>query len=207
VLLVLAVGIAVEEAPNLTLNWDFARQRPVYAAHADAITAHVAGAMLALLVGPLQFLPQLRKKRSLAVHHWLGRAYLLGVLVGSAAGFYLAWFSYGGLPAHLGFASLAGWWFVTGLVAYRRIRARALEAHRRWMVRNYAMTFTAVTLRLWLLLLLFVFDRPFDEAYVAVAWICWVWNLPVAEGLIARLPAARRPAARPAAVTPRAAVA
>jgi uncharacterized membrane protein len=210
VMFALAAGVLVREYPSLTLNWDFQQQRLVYAAHAVGITTHIAGSIIALIVGPLQFVPQLRKKRYLAIHRWLGRTYLIGVLFGSTAGFYMAWLSHGGLPTHLAFASLAVWWFATGLMAYRHIRARQIEAHRRWMIRNYATTFAAVTLRLWLLLLLFPLNMPFTEAYITVSWICWVWNIAVAEWLISRLPGAQRisdrPAARPATVRPQAAV-
>jgi uncharacterized membrane protein len=197
--LVLLVAVFVWwHAPKyFTLNPDayFAPQRLVYVAHSGAILTHIAASMVALVVGPLQFLSRLRKKRALAVHRWLGRAYLLGVLVGSSTGFYMAWLSYGGLPAYLSFATLAVWWLATGLLAYRHIRAGAIEAHRRWMLRNYALTFAAVTLRLWLVLLIFPLGVPYEEAFVTVSWICWVWNLAAAEWLIQRTqPGRPRPA-------------
>jgi uncharacterized membrane protein len=154
--------------------------------------------MLALIVGPLQSLAWVRT-RHLTVHRWLGRIYVFSVVVGSIAGFYMAWLSYGGLPTHVAFASLAVWWCTTALVAYRHVVARRVEAHRRWMIRSYAMTFAAVTLRLWLLLLIFPLQVAFDEAYATVAWICWVWNIPVAEWLVRRRAGVQQRAARPAA--------
>ncbi len=39
-------------------------------------------------------------------------------------------------------------WLYTGAQAYLSIRRRDVVAHRRWMIRNYALTFAAVTLRL-----------------------------------------------------------
>ncbi len=51
------------------------------------------------------------------------------------------------------------------------------------MVRNYAVTFSAVTLRLWLLLLI-VFNSEVEAAYVTVAWLSWVPNLLIAELII-----------------------
>jgi uncharacterized membrane protein len=209
IMVVLVAVFVVRESRYFTLDPAvyFAPQRLVYVAHTGAIITHIAASMVALVVGPLQFLARLRKKRALAVHRWLGRAYLLGVLVGSGTGFYMAWLSYGGLPAHLSFATLATWWFVTGLVAYRHIRAGRIEAHRRWMLRNYALTFAAVTLRLWLVLLIFPLGVPYEEAFVTVSWICWVWNLAAAEWLIhrRRTPPAGRGAVRPPAPRPAAA--
>jgi uncharacterized membrane protein len=204
VMSLLVLAFVVRHAPYFTLDPDvyFRPQRAVYIAHTAAIITHIGASMVALVVGPLQLLPQLRKKRRLAAHRWLGRAYMLGILLGSTTGFYMAWLSYGGLAAHLSFASLAVWWLATGLMAYRQILAGQIEAHRRWMIRNYAMTFAAVTLRLWLVLLIFPLGVPYEEAFVAVAWICWVWNIPVAEWLIRGQSAAQRRVERMATATP-----
>jgi uncharacterized membrane protein len=188
-------------APYFTLNpqYYFEQQRAVYELHTLGIIGHIVGAMMALVLGAVQLLPQIRRPRYLHIHRWVGRLYLGGVLIGSLCGFYMAWLSFGGMTTHLGFATLAGWWFVTGLVAYRQIRRGDVRAHRRWMIRNYAMTFAAVTLRLWLVLLI-ILEVPFAEAYQAVAWIAWVWNIPVAEWIIRRVETPRLPAVRSAPV-------
>ena len=147
--------------------------------HSFAISLHIVGSILALALGPFQFLPRLRR-RNLNVHRWIGRLYLVGVLAGGSSGLYLAAFSYGGWITHLGFGSLAVLWLATGLLAYRAIRARRIEVHRHWVTRNFALTFAGVMLRLWMPVLL-VGGMPFDVAYQGVAWLCWVPNLVVAE--------------------------
>jgi hypothetical protein len=91
---------------------------------------------------------------------------------------------------------LAVIWLASGLMAYRRIRHKAIQSHRQWMIRNYSLTFAAVTLRLWLV----VFDSlgvEFIDAYVAVAWLSWVPNLMVAEGIVSWI----RPGQRRIAIT------
>ncbi len=75
--------------------------------------------------------------------------------------------------------------------AYAAIRARDIELHRRWMVRNFALTFAAVTLRLWLPASV-VSGIPFEAAYPVIAWLCWVPNLLAAE-LLLRPAGMRRP--------------
>jgi len=80
----------------------------------------------------------------------------------------------------LGFACLALGWLYTGLRAYLAIRAHDIVSHRRWMVRNFALTFGAVTLRLWLPASM-AFGIAFELAYPVIAWLCWVPNLLVAE--------------------------
>jgi hypothetical protein len=61
------------------------------------------------------------------------------------------------------------------------------------MVRNYALTFAAVTLRLWLILFQ-VTEVEFIEAYISVAWLSWVPNLMIAEVIVNRIRPNRRSA-------------
>lgn len=153
--------------------------REKFAAHLPIFLLHVLGGTVALLLGPWQFWTRLRDER-LSLHRWLGRVYLSAILVGGAAGLYMAAIAFGGLPTQLGFGGLAVLWLATGVLAYRRVRQGDYEAHREWMIRNYALTFAAVTLRLWLPLLMLL-GFSFVTAYTAVAWLSWVPNLIAVE--------------------------
>jgi uncharacterized membrane protein len=146
---------------------------------------HIAGGMGALLAGPWQFSEKLRARR-LSLHRWLGRFYLLEVGLGSVAGFAMALVSMEGLATHLGFGILAMLWFFTGLQAYRMVRRGNIKAHREWMIRNFALTLAAVTLRNYLPLMLFGLHWSFRATYITVSWLCWVPNLLVAEWMISR---------------------
>ncbi len=146
---------------------------------------HIAGGMGALLAGPWQFSRKLRS-RALNFHRWLGRFYLLEVAFGSIVGLVMATVSEEGLPTHLGFGALAVLWFFTGLQAYRAIRRGNVETHRQWMIRNFALTLAAVTLRNWMPLMLFAMHWPFRTTYIIVSWLCWVPNLLIAEWLVRR---------------------
>ena len=127
-------------------------------------------------LGPLQFSSRLRSRR-LALHRWIGRLYLgAGVLIGGGAGFYMALHAFGGLAARLGFACLAVAWLYTGLRAYLAIRARNIPLHRAWMVRNFALTFAAVTLRIYVPASM-AGAVAFEAAYPYIAWACWIPNL------------------------------
>jgi hypothetical protein len=102
------------------------------------------------------------------------------VLIGGTSGLVLATTAQGGLPARAGFATLGILWLWTTSMGYVRIRSGYIEAHRRWMIRSYALTFAAVALRIYLPLSAAV-GISFGEAYPAIAWLCWVPNLIVAE--------------------------
>jgi uncharacterized membrane protein len=156
-----------------------------FARYLTLLRLHIAGGMGALLAGPWQFSRWLRA-RALNFHRWLGRFYLLEVALGSAAGFAMSVVSRGGLPTHLGFGILAVLWFSTGLQAYRMIRQGKIEQHRRWMIRNFALTLAAVTLRIYMPLMLAVLHWPVAPSFVAVSWLCWVPNVFVAERMLRR---------------------
>ncbi len=155
---------------------------PLYAAF------HVVGSGVALLIGGFQFLPRLRARR-LQLHRWLGRTYLVSVLIGGVGGIVMSAQADGGVAGQLGFFLLGVVWLVSGWQAYAAVRRGDIQAHRIWMIRNFALTFAAVTLRIYLGLSQAVFGLSFEEFYPAVAWLCWVPNLVVAEWLIIAAPA------------------
>src|SRR4051794_6030634 len=95
VLLLMAMYPVLLSSGYLTLkpeDINFSEQKVVYMAHHALLMVHIVAAMLAILIGPFQFLPKLRKGRLLKVHRWLGRAYLLSVLFGGIGGLYMAQF-------------------------------------------------------------------------------------------------------------------
>ena len=144
-----------------------------------AIYTHVFLSALALSLGPFQFMTGLRTKRP-ALHRWSGRVYVIAVLIGGLSGLFVAFNAFGGLVARVGFSCLAIGWLFTGARAYLAIRAGDIATHRAWMVRNFALTFAAVTLRFWLPGLVVV-GFPMAVAYPIIGWLCWVPNLVVAE--------------------------
>lgn len=143
------------------------------------IIIHAASAATALLLGPVQFLPAVRRRWP-RVHRWTGRTYVVGCLVGGASALVLAAGVSSGVIAGAGFGTLgAVWMYVTGQ-GWRTARARRWPEHRRWMIRSFAMTFAAVTLRIYMPLA-GVLGFDLMRAYPAIAWLCWVPNAILAE--------------------------
>lgn len=169
------------------------------AAYADApvffqvaLYAHIATATLALVLGPAQFSRRLRRRRPRA-HRAVGRTYLLAIAGGAVTGLAILPVNSAGLVGVFGFGALAVLWLVTAWRALDAVRRRDLAGHQAWMVRNYALTFAAVTLRLWLGLLMGAQlalgadpDAAFANAYHAVPFLAWLPNLVVAERLVRR---------------------
>jgi hypothetical protein len=149
-----------------------------------ALVAHLVGGLTALVLGPWQLNSRLRA-RAIGRHRWMGRGYVLAVLIGGLGALGLAPHSMGGLVTHVGFGLLAVLWLTATFMAYVRIRAGDRARHRVWMIRSYALTLAAVMLRIYLPLSQ-VAGIPFADAYQVVAWLCWVPNLVVAEWLVLR---------------------
>jgi len=151
-----------------------------FLAHSPGIYTHAFASIVALVLGPYQFSSRLRQTRT-HLHRWLGRTYLaVGVLVGGLSGLYMSQYAFGGPVAQSGFAVLALFWLYSGLRAYLAIRRGAVAEHRKWMVRNFALTFAAVMLRLYLPVSMAA-GIEFAIAYPVIAWLCWVPNVLFAE--------------------------
>ena len=114
-----------------------------FAAMRLLLVPHALAGILAICIGPLQFSTRLRQ-RYLKLHRTLGRVYVYAVFVGAPLAIIIAW------PSALFVGTLvqASAWFVTTLAALLTARNRQLQAHRQWMIRSYAVTFTFVSLRL-----------------------------------------------------------
>jgi hypothetical protein len=140
----------------------------------------------------------------LGTHRTLGRVYLLaGVLPSALATIPVAVWS-GRLLTQIGLTTAAVLWLITGGLAYRAARRRDFTGHRAWMMRNYALTFLAVTSRILVPVLLLV-QIPFGGADAGSIGerapsmipigqtLGWIINLIVVEGLIRRAAAHRTP--------------
>jgi uncharacterized membrane protein len=148
------------------------------------LTVHAGFAATALILGPFQFLAGVRARRP-RVHRWIGRTYAVCCLAAGVAGLVLAFGARTGPISTAGFGLLAVTWLITTSLAWRAALARQFVEHRRWMIRSYALTFAAVTLRLYLPIA-FVAPWGYDDTYRAISFLCWVPNLAFAEWWLRR---------------------
>lgn len=150
------------------------------------LSIHVATSVATLVIGPFTLSTKFRD-RNINRHRRLGKVYMLGILLGGVSGLYLAFHATGGMVGKLGFGFLSIFWLVTAYQALIRIKARKIDDHQKWMIRNYSLTFAAVTLRIWLPLFAVLFGlEHFERSYSIIAWLAWVPNLFIAELYIQR---------------------
>ncbi|MFD0350951.1 DUF2306 domain-containing protein [Kitasatospora aburaviensis] len=147
----LAAATALLSSRYFTLDQDtfLDGQQAVYTAHLAPLLLHIGAGVLALLLGPWQFLPGWRARHP-GAHRWTGRAYLVSAALTGVGGLLLAPRALVPPVAPVGFAVLGGLTLAASAAAHRTARARRFDRHRRWAIRSYALILTAVTLRIWL---------------------------------------------------------
>ncbi len=103
-----------------------------------AVAAHVLLAIVIMVGGPLQLIPQIRA-RFPAFHHWTGRIYVATAVTSSIAGLYLIWTRplFGPLVNNVG-TSLGGVLVIIfAAIALRHAIARDIPTHQRWALRLF----------------------------------------------------------------------
>ncbi|RCV47915.1 DUF2306 domain-containing protein, partial [Marinitenerispora sediminis] len=168
--------------------------RPLYY---PMLVAHIFLGTVALLTACLQVWPWLRRRHP-AVHRWSGRVYVFGgVLPAGVAVLFVAPFGALGPTQQAANTLLAVLWLLTTAAGYRAARQRRFAAHREWMVRSFALSFSIVANRLWMVVCMAVFTPEaltggspdpavFAQALGVSAWLSWVVNLLVAEWWLQR---------------------
>ncbi|HEX8533465.1 MAG TPA: DUF2306 domain-containing protein [Allosphingosinicella sp.] len=184
-IMLLTVQISVESALRYITGSHPAPEPIVANAFAKPfLVLHVIGAMAAFVVGPLQFMPAIRRRLP-AFHRATGRVHVLGCALGAPSGFILALGTSAGPIAGAPFALSALLWSV---FTWRGLRAAVegrLNEHREWMLRGYAVLTGAITLRLMLPAAL-MSGYEFYPAYRVISWLNWTINLAGVEYWIRR---------------------
>jgi hypothetical protein len=104
-------------------------------------------------------------------------------------GLVLAPHSLAGPVGTVGFGLLAVLWVAFAATAFRAIRLRDIATHQRWMIWTFALTYTAVTLRLRLFVLMAIQTHlvgvdpqsAFERAHLVVPFLAWIPSVLVAE--------------------------
>ncbi|MED3966036.1 DUF2306 domain-containing protein [Niallia taxi] len=142
---------------------------------------HAFTSLITLAIGPFLLSSKIRIKNK-ERHKRIGKVYYLCLLFGGFTGLYLAFEATGGIISTLGFGFLSIFWLVTAGIALVKIKKGQVHHHRRWMIRNYSLTFAAVTLRFWLLIFVLIAGIDnYETSYIIISWLCWIPNILIAE--------------------------
>lgn len=151
-----------------------------------AFFIHVYASIWVLLAGFTQFSRKLLRNKP-RLHRIFGYIYVTDVLlITGPAGLLMGFYANGGLTSRLGFVALGVLWIFFTAMALIKAKQKDFKAHRRYMIRSYAMTLSALTLRAWKYAINNTVELPPMDVYRVVAWLGWVVNLVVAECIIRR---------------------
>ncbi|MCP9750522.1 DUF2306 domain-containing protein [Ferruginibacter sp. HRS2-29] len=151
-----------------------------------AFFIHVFSSILALLAGFTQFSKDFLKKYP-KLHRKLGYVYVVNILmVTGPAGLLMSFYANGGITSRIGFVLLSVLWISTTAIALYKAVKKQFTAHRIFMIRSFALTLSAITLRIWKVVLANYTDIPPMDRYRMIAWLGWTLNLLVAEWIIWR---------------------
>lgn len=140
------------------------RQR--YSGIGALILAHGVFGALALFIAPFQFSSRLRQ-RYIRVHRFMGRLYVLGVLIAAPVAIPVAVILG---PPHLVMAATVqsvGWLLTTATALYC-VRTGRIQQHREWMLRSYP--FAVVFLAARVILAIPAIERMGEVAFISVVW-------------------------------------
>jgi hypothetical protein len=149
-----------------------------------AFFIHVFSSILALLAGFTQFSKKLLGRYPL-LHRRLGYMYVVNILlVTGPASLLMSFYANGGISSRIAFVLLAvGWMGFTAVALYKAV-SKDFIAHRIYMIRSFALTLSAITLRIWKVVLANYTDVPPMDRYRMIAWLGWVLNILAAEYII-----------------------
>jgi len=151
-----------------------------------AFYVHVFASIFALAAGFTQFSKYMLKNHK-QLHRTFGKLYVVNILfINFPAGMILAVYANGLLPGKAAFIILDCLWFYFTYRAYTAIRKGKVREHREFMIRSFALTFSAITLRTWKIILSDTFHLDPLTLYMIDAWMGFVPNLLFAEWLIRR---------------------
>ncbi|MCR8642871.1 DUF2306 domain-containing protein [Paenibacillus sp. N1-5-1-14] len=147
---------------------------------AYVLYAHIITAVVAIVIGPFQIFRKQKSPASQKMHRQLGMLYVVCIGISGIVSVYLSLYASGGPIARTGFFALDLFWMYSTYMAVHTIMKHDVRAHRKWILRSYALTFAAVTLRVYMVPLVMLTGQ-FETAYQIVAWLCWVPNLILIE--------------------------
>ena len=127
-----------------------------------AVAIHLTSAVIIILAGMLQLIPQIRA-RFPVFHRWNGRLYVVTAFSISIAGLYMMWVrgSVGDVFQHLGNSVMAVLIMICAVMALRYALARDFKTHRRWALRLYLVVSASLFIRAGIFLSLLFNHGPF----------------------------------------------
>lgn len=151
-----------------------------------AFFTHVFTSIFALAAGFTQFSKTLLRKKP-KLHRTIGYIYVIDIIfITGPSGLIMSYYANGGITSQIAFTILSVLWILFTAIAVRKAIKKDFTTHKKFMIRSYALTLSAISLRTWKVVLAkYTHLGPMDR-YRIIAWLGWGLNLLIAEIIIAQ---------------------
>jgi uncharacterized membrane protein len=157
-----------------------------YYTNALATVLHLGPGFFVMVLGPLQFMRNVRKKH-IKLHRISGRIFVLcgviGAFSGIAIGVFDPFMGVGGqgFNESMATAFFSGFILLCLIMAIVRIKQRNFGQHREWMIRAFALMLAIATERLMLTVLMSTTEIGIPVLFGTTFWMAGVVNIGFAE--------------------------
>jgi uncharacterized membrane protein len=151
-----------------------------------AFFIHVYSSLFVLFAGFTQFSKYLLKHKP-TLHRKFGYAYVINILcITGPASLIMGFYANGGIYSRIAFVTLAILWLGFTYKAVLYAKQNKIKQHQMMMIRSFALTLSAITLRIWKYAINNIVEMPPMDVYRMVAWLGWGVNIIIAEIYISR---------------------
>lgn len=142
---------------------------------------HVYSSIFTLFAGFTQFNETILKNNK-RLHKAIGKLYFYTVIFLSApSGLFIGIYANGGFYSKISFVLLAILWFWFTIQGILKIKKNNYSQHKYFMMRSFALAFSAITLRFWKVIIVYLFESAPMDVYQIIAWLGWIPNLLIVE--------------------------
>ncbi len=173
----------------IPLNYDVAflriKQDEIQLFHYKiAFFTHVYTSIFLVAIGWMQFSNSIRKKFA-TLHRQIGKFYILIILLFSGpSGLIMSYYANGGIISKTAFIILSILWMLFTYLSFYYANKIDFKNHQKFAIRSFALTLSAISLRLFKYIIVFLFQPLPMDTYRIVSWLGWTFNLLLAEIII-----------------------
>lgn len=177
--------------PYLSFTYDvdflLTKQKIIHLKHwRSAFNFHILFSIFSLIAGLTQFSQYILTKHK-KLHRVMGYIYVIDVIcIAGPSGLIMACYANGTIVSKTSFVLLSILWIgFTSMAITKALKKKFIE-HEKWMIRSYALTLSAISLRLMAFMIPKFIHLTAHAEYALIAWLSWTINLLVAEWIIYR---------------------
>jgi len=149
-----------------------------------AFFTHVYTSFFLLIFGILQFSKSLRRRQP-KIHRRIGKLYIVIILFFSGpSSLIMGYYANGGIASKISFLLLSFLWLTFTYLAFHYAKKLDYKKHQQFAIRSFALTLSAISLRLFKFIIVFLWHPLPMDTYRIVSWLGWTFNLLLAEIII-----------------------